>query len=150
MYNELSKALLLQTLKNGFALRLRAAMAKQTNLHGPTDLARFISAHSRLTISAQTAHKWLSSRAIPREANLKQLARCLGVSEHWLKYGEPDQHSERHLLDRGAALDLESPLEPNTDWLQSTLANKQFCLSAQHKRFLGQLLTHHQLPSKPV
>lgn len=89
--------------KAEFSARLQLALRKSPHLvKGATDLAHLFNVqHSpNIGISMQTAHKWLTGRAIPHTDKIKALAKWLGVSEHWLYYGPPppelDQNAEKY------------------------------------------------------
>lgn len=80
--------------KLAFSKRLLSALKAHSNtVKGASDLARLFNAqhHTGMGISLQTAHKWLTGRAIPTEDRMKTLAVWLGVSEHWLHYGPPPE-----------------------------------------------------------
>jgi transcriptional regulator with XRE-family HTH domain len=86
--------------KAAFAKRLRLALNRSAEpVKGATELAlRFNLRHrSSAPVSAQTAHKWLSGRALPTSDKIDTLAAWLGVSSHWLHYGPPpDPAKEKH------------------------------------------------------
>lgn len=75
--------------KAAFARRLELALRRSPEpVAGATELAlRFNLRHRGSAVSAQTAHKWLTGRAIPTKDKLATLAAWLDVSEHWLHYG---------------------------------------------------------------
>ncbi len=77
--------------KSAFAQRLALALRRNPEpVHGATELAlRFNLRHRGAAISPQTAHKWLSGRAIPTADKIATLAEWLRVSPHWLHYGPP-------------------------------------------------------------
>ncbi|MCT7310084.1 transcriptional regulator [Ralstonia sp. CHL-2022] len=78
--------------KRAFSDRLRLALRRADEpIPGPTELAlQFNLRHRTGTpISAQTAHKWLSGRAIPTPDKIATLAEWLHVTEHWLHHGPP-------------------------------------------------------------
>lgn len=79
--------------KQSFSRRLRAALDHATKVRGATDLAREFNLQHRDGdgVSVQSAHKWLSGKAIPTADKLGTLARWLGISEHWLHYGPPPE-----------------------------------------------------------
>ncbi len=55
---------------------------------GPTELAnRFNLRYPGVSISPQTAHKWLTGRTIPARDKLETFAAWLDVELHWLHYG---------------------------------------------------------------
>jgi transcriptional regulator with XRE-family HTH domain len=75
--------------KAAFSKRLELALRRSTDpVQGATELAlRFNLRHQGNAVSAQTAHKWLTGRAIPTSDKLATLAEWLNVNEHWLHYG---------------------------------------------------------------
>lgn len=81
--------------KAAFSKRLELALRRLPEpVRGATELAlRFNLRYRGNAISAQTAHKWLTARAIPTKDKLATLAGWLDVSEHWLHYGPPPAKS---------------------------------------------------------
>lgn len=77
--------------KSAFSQRLKLALMRVSEpVRGATELAlRFNLRYRGNAVSPQTAHKWLSGRAIPTRDKLTVLAEWLDVSEHWLHYGAP-------------------------------------------------------------
>jgi transcriptional regulator with XRE-family HTH domain len=75
--------------KTAFSERLRHALhRREPAVSGPTRLAaQFSLRYLGAGISPQTAHKWLTGRAIPTPDKIATLAAWLGVSAHWLHYG---------------------------------------------------------------
>lgn len=73
-----------------FSKRLKNAMSKAGfGVHGATQLAQaFNRAHAGRKITHQGAQKWLDSQSIPTQDKLLTLARLLGVSPAWLRFGE--------------------------------------------------------------
>jgi transcriptional regulator with XRE-family HTH domain len=77
--------------KAAFSKRLMLALRRSPEqVRGATELAlRFNLRYQGNAVSVQTAHKWLSGRAIPARDKLATLSEWLQVSEHWLHYGPP-------------------------------------------------------------
>jgi transcriptional regulator with XRE-family HTH domain len=75
--------------KVAFSRRLDFALHRSPEpIKGATELAlRFNLRHKGNAISPQTAHKWLTGRAIPTSDKLETLADWLNVEVHWLHYG---------------------------------------------------------------
>ncbi|MBV7539066.1 helix-turn-helix domain-containing protein [Duganella sp. sic0402] len=75
--------------KAGFSSRLKLALRRSSDpVNGATELAlRFNLRYNGEAITAQTAHKWITGRAIPTNDKLKTIAKWLNVDEHWLHYG---------------------------------------------------------------
>jgi hypothetical protein len=78
--------------KVAFAARLRAALKpKLKQSVSPAKLAlQFNLRHPNEPITSQAAHKWLSGKALPTPDKAETLARWLGVSCHWLRFGSVD------------------------------------------------------------
>ncbi len=81
--------------KAAFSRRLSLALRRSEEpVQGATELAlRFNLRHRGNAVSAQTAHKWLTGKAIPTNDKLSTLATWLNVTEHWLHYGPPPASS---------------------------------------------------------
>lgn len=77
--------------KAEFSKRLELALRRAPeSIQGATDLAlQFNLRFEGESVSAQTTHKWLSGRAIPKNDKLTVLANWLNVDEHWLHFGSP-------------------------------------------------------------
>jgi transcriptional regulator with XRE-family HTH domain len=77
------------TEKAAFSKRLEFALRRSSeSVQGATELAlRFNLRHEGNAVSPQTAHKWLTGRAIPTNDKLATIAKWLNVDQHWLHYG---------------------------------------------------------------
>src|SRR5260364_272007 len=62
---------------------------KSTSAKGAVALARLFNAQQPdvAGISVQTAHKWLTGRAIPAYEKMRALAECLDIDFQWLRDG---------------------------------------------------------------
>lgn len=78
--------------KQAFAQRLRLALTRiDKQIDSPAELAlQFNLRHPRDSVTPQAAQKWLSGDSKPTPDKIKTLAEWLGVSEHWLSYGSPN------------------------------------------------------------
>lgn len=73
---------------NGFALRLREALAQRGKKPSPTALEREFNLRYRgQPISMHAARKWLRGMTVPTQDKLEVLARWLNVSADWLRWG---------------------------------------------------------------
>lgn len=123
--------------KLDFSKRLILAMERaHPPVKGATKLAvQFNLRFQGVGVSPQTAHKWLSGRAIPTPDKIDTLAQWLGVSAHWLHFGpEPDSG-----VLAGRAPVLGSPGYPASSVGAQTLAERIDELSA-HQRFIVEQL----------
>lgn len=79
--------------KAAFSKRLKLALRRSSEpVQGATELAlRFNLRHNGEAVTAQTAHKWITGRAIPTNDKLATIAKWLNVDEHWLHYGPPSK-----------------------------------------------------------
>lgn len=75
--------------KAAFSKRLKLALRRSSDpVLGATELAlRFNLRFTGEAVTAQTAHKWITGRAIPTNDKLVTIAKWLNVDEHWLHYG---------------------------------------------------------------
>jgi hypothetical protein len=83
--------------KSAFSKRLELALRRSEGKDvGATELANQFNLRYKdgTPVSTQTAHKWLSGRAIPTSDKLATLAKWLSVEEHWLHYGPPPAKAE--------------------------------------------------------
>ncbi|MFZ6864336.1 transcriptional regulator [Undibacterium sp. Ji67W] len=79
--------------KSDFSKRLKLALRRSSEpVNGATELAlRFNLRYNGEAVTAQTAHKWITGRAIPTNDKLATIAKWLNVDEHWLHYGPPSK-----------------------------------------------------------
>lgn len=79
--------------KSDFSKRLKLALRRSSEqVNGATELAlRFNLRYTGEAVTAQTAHKWITGRAIPTNDKLATIAKWLNVDEHWLHYGPPSK-----------------------------------------------------------
>lgn len=128
--------------KAAFSRRLELALRRSAEpAHGATELAlRFNLRHRGSAVSAQTAHKWLTGRAIPTKDKLATLAEWLNVNEHWLHYGPaPDnplgtaETAAPYGPTQGRQAAAKGAAKPSTEALQ--LAMRIQTLSP-HRRYL--------------
>lgn len=117
--------------KASFSKRLEIALRRSPEpVKGATELAlRFNLRYSGEPISAQTAHKWLTARAIPTNDKLATLAKWLNVDEHWLHYGS----SPGAQKDNGNKGIASSDIQPTPEAI--VLAQK-ILLLPPHQRYL--------------
>lgn len=76
--------------ENEFAARLQSTLNEHSMpVKSAAGLARLFNAQQRLTvgISVQTAHKWLTGRAVPANEKMTMLAECLDIDLQWLHDG---------------------------------------------------------------
>jgi len=115
--------------KVAFSKRLELALRRSPDpIQGATELAlRFNLRYNGDAISPQTAHKWLTGRAIPTNDKLVTIASWLNVDEHWLHYGPPPS---KPLQPDGKS---KAPVKPSAELI--ALASKIQNLSS-HRRYL--------------
>lgn len=79
--------------QENFSRRLRQALKCTCGLDTPYQLAREFNRHFGGTaVTVYAARKWLLGEAIPTQSKLRAMARWLGVSPEWLRYGVLDAH----------------------------------------------------------
>lgn len=71
-----------------FSERLRAALQRAGLGESPVVLVRLLARFGGEPVSQQAVSGWLRGRAMPRQANLKALAKMLAVEPQQLQYGD--------------------------------------------------------------
>jgi len=125
--------------KAAFSKRLELALRRSQGMNvGASELAlRFNLRHTGASVSAQTAHKWLSGRSIPTNDKLATLSNWLNVDKHWLHYGPPPVS-----MDNGAKGTGAETAAPSTEVIQ--LAQKIQALPAHRRYLLEELVNQLQ------
>jgi transcriptional regulator with XRE-family HTH domain len=140
--------------KSYFSERLWFALRSSPyTVKGATDLARAFNLQYRSgeSISVQTAHKWLSGRAIPTREKITTLANWLNVTEHWLHYGPPPKtdHSKKNIQGQQGGLQpaglqsKEYPSSPETlllaQKIETLTEHQKYLVSEFIRQFYGRL-----------
>lgn len=86
-----------------FAARLRLALtAAKAQVTGATSLEReFNQRYEFAPITPQSAHAWLMGKSRPTADKIAVLAQWLGVSAHWLAFGNEDDSDAVALRGKG-------------------------------------------------
>ncbi len=71
-----------------FSERLRAALQRAGVGESPVELVRLLARFGGDPVSQQAVSGWLKGRAMPRQANLRALAKMLSVEPQQLQYGD--------------------------------------------------------------
>ena len=71
-----------------FSERLRAALQRAGVGESPVQLVRLLARFGGEPVSQQAVSGWLRGRAMPRQANLRALAKMLSVEPQQLQYGD--------------------------------------------------------------
>lgn len=71
-----------------FSERLRAALQRAGLGESPVELVRLLARFGGEPVSQQAVSGWLKGRAMPRQANLKALAKMLSMEPQQLQYGD--------------------------------------------------------------
>lgn len=71
-----------------FGERLRAALQRAGVGESPVELVRLLARFGGEPVSQQAVSGWLKGRAMPRQANLKALAKMLSMEPQQLQYGD--------------------------------------------------------------
>jgi hypothetical protein len=79
--------------KQAFATRLRIVLERKGKQ--PVSTAKlalqFNLRHPNEPITSQAAHKWITGKSVPAPDKVETLAKWLGVSAHWLRFGTADE-----------------------------------------------------------
>ncbi len=121
--------------KAEFSTRLKQALKNTSPTTGAADLARLFNAQtpsfSGIGISVQTAHKWLTGKAIPASEKISILAERLGVSKDWLRH-EAQPESAQSTINNPALLQVTKLIEK----IQALPEHQQYLIEKYIERLL--------------
>jgi Helix-turn-helix len=76
-----------------FGERLRAALQRARLGESPSELVRLLARFGGDPVSPQAVSGWLKGRAMPRQANLRALAKLLSMEPQQLQYGDDSRRA---------------------------------------------------------
>ncbi len=76
-----------------FGERLRAALQRARLGESPSELVRLLARFGGEPVSPQAVSGWLKGRAMPRQANLRALAKLLSMEPQQLQYGDDSRRT---------------------------------------------------------
>jgi transcriptional regulator with XRE-family HTH domain len=71
-----------------FGERFRAALKAQGQSESPKEIADLLPRYGGTPVSAQAVSGWLTGKSLPRQANMRALAKMLRMDAHALQYGD--------------------------------------------------------------
>lgn len=74
--------------QEAFSQRLRAALRNAGMTESATELVKLLARFGGEPVSQQAVSGWLNGRAMPRQANLRALAKMLSMEPQQLQYGD--------------------------------------------------------------
>ena len=130
----------MKTEQDAFSERLRVLLRQAGMSESPAELVRLLARFGGEPVSQQAISGWLNGRAMPRQANMRVLAKMLSIEQQQLQYGDDKRVREN----RG-----EWRMNPHDQ-----LAIEAFLkLSASQRKLVRSVideLSKHQLPAKPA
>ncbi len=81
----------MKTEQDAFSERLRAALRQAGMSESPAELVRLLARFGGEPVSQQAISGWLNGRAMPRQGNMRALARMLSMEPQQLQFGN-DKH----------------------------------------------------------
>lgn len=78
----------MKTEQDAFSERLRAALRQAGMSESPAELVKLLARFGGEPVSQQAISGWLNGRAMPRQANLRALAKMLSLEPQQLQYGD--------------------------------------------------------------
>ena len=78
----------MKTEQDAFSDRLRAALRQAGMSESPAELVRLLARFGGEPVSQQAVSGWLNGRAMPRQGNMRALAKMLSVEPQQLQYGD--------------------------------------------------------------
>ncbi len=85
----------MKTEQDAFSERLRAALRQAGMSESPAELVRLLARFGGEPVSQQAISGWLNGRAMPRQANLRALAKMLSLEPQQLQFGD-DKRVREH------------------------------------------------------
>lgn len=128
----------MKTEQDAFSERLRAALRQAGMSESPAELVRLLARFGGQPVSQQAISGWLNGRAMPRQANLRALAKMLSIEPQQLQYGDDRRVREN----RG-----EWRMNPHDQLAIETFLK----LSATQRKLVRSMieeLAKHQVPTK--
>ena len=74
--------------QSAFSQRLRAALRQAGVSESPAELVRLLARFGGEPVSQQAISGWLNGRAMPRQANMRALAKMLAMEPQQLQFGD--------------------------------------------------------------
>lgn len=130
----------MKTEQDAFSERLRAALRQAGMSESPAELVKLLARFGGEPVSQQAISGWLNGRAMPRQANLRALAKMLSIEPQQLQYGDDKRVRES----RG-----EWRMNPHDQLAIETFLK----LSASQRKVVRGLieeLSKYQTPAKPA
>lgn len=78
----------MKTEQDAFSERLRVGLRQAGMSESPAELVRLLARFGGEPVSQQAVSGWLNGRAMPRQANLRALARMLSIEPQQLQFGD--------------------------------------------------------------
>ena len=78
----------MKTEQDAFSERLRAALRQAGMSESPAELVRLLARFGGEPVSQQAVSGWLNGRAMPRQGNMRALARMLSIEPQQLQFGD--------------------------------------------------------------
>ena len=131
----------MKTEQDAFSERLRAALRQAGMSESPAELVKLLARFGGEPVSQQAISGWLNGRAMPRQANLRALAKMLSMEPQQLQYGDAgrkvrEQRGEYRINPHDQlAIDAFLKLTPSQRKLVRSLIDE---------------FMKHQAPAKPV
>jgi transcriptional regulator with XRE-family HTH domain len=78
----------MKTEQDAFSDRLRAALRQAGMSESPAELVRLLARFGGEPVSQQAVSGWLNGRAMPRQGNMRALAKMLSIEPQQLQFGD--------------------------------------------------------------
>ena len=78
----------MKTEQDAFSERLRILLRQAGMTESPAELVRLLARFGGEPVSQQAISGWLNGRAMPRQANMRILAKMLSIEPQQLQYGD--------------------------------------------------------------
>lgn len=130
----------MKTEQDAFSERLRAALRQAGMSESPAELVRLLARFGGEPVSQQAISGWLNGRAMPRQANLRALAKMLSLEPQQLQFGDDKRVRENR---------SEWRMNPH-DQLAIETFLKLPAVQRKLVRSVIEELAKHHVPAKPA
>ena len=125
-----------------FGERLRAAIKASGYAESPAEIAKLLARFDGDPATPQAISRWLHGKSMPRQRNIKALARMLRIEPTALQYGSPE--SSRRVRETRAEFRISAPDQHAMDAFVMLPAKKRKLV-----REMIDVLSEHKSESKP-
>jgi hypothetical protein len=115
--------------QQAFAQRLVDALAVAGIEASPTELEKLLARHGGTPVTPQAISGWLTGKHLPKQANMRALAKMVGLEPYALQYGEGSTRGVRERMWRGPTTCVVTTVLPSRNSCCFRNASASWCAS---------------------